>query len=317
MNSIQIHNQLLDHPRADYLVLAGPTAVGKTDTVIQLSKEHDIEVISGDSRQIYRLMNIGTATPEADMLEQVPHHLLDELAPDVIWNAADFYQRARDLIRDILDRGALPVVVGGAGMYLDALRFGLFDEQHKDPAIRQKYLDRVAAGEAELLWNQLHELDPEYAGSFHYNNHKKLIRAFEIYESTGLIPSQAFARSMDPFEQRAHFVVLDRDRKMLYQRINTRVLEMLDKGLIEECQALLDHGYSPDLYPMRTIGYKEVYAFFRGELDKPEMIALIQKNTRNFAKRQLTWFRNHPFDHWIDLGSSKKSPGFPRLFTCF
>ncbi len=303
MKPINIHNQLLEFPQADYLILAGPTAVGKTDTIIELANQYDVEVISGDSRQIYKAMNIGTATPEASVLEKFPHHLLNELTPDVTWNAADFYKRARYLISDILDRGRLPVVVGGAGMYLDALRFGLFDEQEKSPVIRQKYQARVDAGEAESLWDQLLILDPDYAKTFHFNNHKKLMRAFEIYESTGLIPSQAFAASMDPFEKKDGFVVLDRDRKHLYKRINQRVLSMLELGLVKECQTLLEMGYSSELYPMRTIGYKEVYAFLREEIDEAEMIALIQKNTRNFAKRQLTWFRNHPFDAWIDLGS--------------
>ncbi len=270
---------------------------------MQLAEQHDIEVISGDSRQIYQYMNIGTATPGAHLLEKVPHHLLNELTPDVVWNAADFYQKARQLIHEIMGRGRLPVVVGGAGMYLDALRFGLFDEQHKVPALRQKFQARVDAGAAETLWRQLQELDPEYAGTFHFNNHKKLVRAFEIYESTGLIPSQAFSTSLDPFSLKELFIVLDRDRPVLYERIDQRVLTMLDEGLIKECQDLLDRGYTSDMYPMRTIGYKEVYAFLRAELSESEMIALIQKNTRNFAKRQLTWFRNHPFDHWIDLGS--------------
>ncbi len=303
MKPLQIHKQRLDKPQADYLVLAGPTAVGKTATVIQLAEQIDIEVISGDSRQIYRYMNIGTATPEPGILAQFPHHLLNELAPDVIWNAADFYQRARTLINEILERDRLPVVVGGAGMYLDALRFGLFDEQFKDAGLRKKYQSLVDAGQAQQLWDQLHELDPEYAETFHHNNHKKLMRAFEIYESTGLIPTRAFAESMDPFQKKENFVILDRHRKRLYQRINARVLDMLEAGLIEECQSLLDMGFSAELYPMRTIGYKEVYAFLQGELNESEMITLIQKNTRNFAKRQLTWFRNHPFDHWIDLGS--------------
>ena len=303
MNPINIHNQILDEPQSDYLILAGPTAVGKTDTVLSLAKVHDIEVVSGDSRQIYKYMNIGTATPDAELLQRLPHHLLNELTPDVVWNAADFYQRARRIILEILDRGSLPVVVGGAGMYLDALRFGLFDEQHKDPAIRQKYRDKVDAGEAEALWNQLMKLDPEYAGTFHFNNFKKLMRAFEIYESSGMIPSQAFANSSDPFEKQGTLVVLDRDRKILYQRINLRVLKMLEGGLIQECQTLLDQGYQPDLYPMKTIGYKEVYAFLAGKIDEAEMIDSIQQNTRNFAKRQLTWFRNHPFDYWLDLGS--------------
>ena len=303
MKPIKIHNQILVEPQSNYLILAGPTAVGKTATVLTLADQHDIEVISGDSRQIYKYMNIGTATPESKILERLPHHLLNELTPDIIWNAADFYQRARQIIVDVLDRGKLPVVVGGAGMYLDALRFGLFEEQHKDPAIRQKYQDKVDAGEAEALWTQLMELDPEYAGTFHFNNFKKLMRAFEIYESSGMIPSQAFSSSTDPFEKQGCLVILDRDRKILYNRINQRVLTMLEDGLIEECQALLDKGYNPDLYPMKTIGYKEVYAFLSDEISEAEMIDAIQQNTRNFAKRQLTWFRNHPFELWIDLGS--------------
>ena len=303
MKPLKIHNLILDDPLSDYLILAGPTAVGKTDTVMSLAQEHDIEVISGDSRQIYTYMNIGTATPEAEMLERFPHHLLNELTPDIVWNAADFYQRARQIILDVMGRGRLPVVVGGAGMYLEALRFGLFEEQHKDPAIRQKYQDKVDAGEAEALWNQLMDLDPEYAGTFHFNNFKKLMRAFEIYESSGMIPSQAFSNSSDPFVKQGTLVVLDRDRKILYERINQRVLIMLEEGLVDECRALLDKGYTPGLYPMKTIGYKEVYAFLAGDIDETEMIDSIQQNTRNFAKRQLTWFRNHPFDYWIDLGS--------------
>jgi tRNA dimethylallyltransferase len=303
MKPIKIHNQILDESQSDYLILAGPTAVGKTDTVLSLADEHDIEVISGDSRQIYKFMNIGTATPEAELLARLPHHLLNELTPDIVWNAADFYQRARQIIKEVLGRGKLPVVVGGAGMYLDALRFGLFNEQHKDPAIRQKYQDKVDAGEAESLWNQLMELDPEYAKTFHFNNFKKLMRAFEIYESSGMIPSKAFSNSTDPFEKQGTLVVLDRDRKLLYERINHRVLMMLENGLIQECQTLLNKGYKPDLYPMKTIGYKEVYAFLNNEIDESIMIDSIQQNTRNFAKRQLTWFRNHSFDCWIDLGS--------------
>jgi len=303
MQALNIHNTRIDHPDADYLILAGPTAVGKTSTVLQLAEENEIEVISGDSRQIYKYMNIGTATPAAKEIEKLPHHLLNELNPDVVWNAADFYQRARQLILEILDRGKLPVVVGGAGMYLDALRFGLFNEQAKNPELRQKYQQKIDAGEAESLWNKLQKIDPDYAGTFHHNNHKKLIRAFEIYESTGRAPSEIFAESMDAFEKKEVFVILDRNRKILYERINGRVSQMVEGGLINECQSLLDRGYSPTLYPMKTIGYKEVYAFLRGELDKDEMLSLIQKNTRNFAKRQLTWFRNHPYDHWIDLGT--------------
>ena len=302
MSLLKIHSLNLDTSTSDYLILAGPTAVGKTDTVMQLARQCAIEVISGDSRQVYRHMDIGTATPDPDQLKRVPHHLINVLEPDVVWNAADFYQRARELIRQIIGRGALPVVVGGAGMYLDALRFGLFDEQSKDPILREKYQTLVDSGAAEGLWQELLRLDPDYVATFHYNNHKKLMRAFEIYESTGRIPSQIFSQSQDPFELKESFLVLDRPRPQLYARINARVQQMLDTGLIDECRQLQELGYAESLYPLRTIGYKEVFAHLRGELSLAEMTALIQKHTRNFAKRQLTWFRNHPFDHWIDLG---------------
>ena len=304
MTPLQIQNQSIEHPDAHYLILAGPTAVGKTETVLQLTEQADIEIISGDSRQIYQHMDIGTATPDAEILSAYHHHLLNELTPDIVWNAADFYQRARQLILEILERGRLPVVVGGSGMYLDALRFGLFDEQGKDPDLREKYQVLVDSGEAESLWNRLMEIDPEYAETFHYNNHKKLMRAFEIFESTGLPPSQAFSQSSDPFDKREVFIVLDRDRQVLYDRIDQRVLDMLEAGLVEECKNLLSKGYTLDDYPMRTIGYKEVCEHLDGKMDRETMVSLIQKNTRNFAKRQLTWFRNHPFHHWIDLGSS-------------
>ncbi|MCF7809157.1 MAG: tRNA (adenosine(37)-N6)-dimethylallyltransferase MiaA [Candidatus Marinimicrobia bacterium] len=303
MEPITIQGKTIHHPDADYLILAGPTAVGKTTTVTELADQYDLEIISGDSRQIYQHMDIGTATPDAELLDAFPHHLLNELTPDVVWNAADFYQRARELVADILERGKLPVVVGGSGMYLEALRSGLFDEQNKDPAVRKKYQSLVDSGKAEELWEELRQIDPEYAESFHFNNHKKLMRAFEIYESTGLPPSEAFQKSSDSFDKQEIFIVLDRDRSILYERINQRVLHMIEAGLIKECERLVSRGYSTSLYPMQTIGYKEVFDFLKGKLDKEAMIFLIQKNSRNFAKRQLTWFRNHPFHHWIDLGA--------------
>ena len=299
---------ILDQPYGTedhhYVILAGPTAVGKTDLVLSLAQGQELEIISGDSRQVYRHMDIGTATPSRELLDQIPHHLINDLEPNVVWDAAAFYQQARVLIREVLSRGRLPVVVGGAGMYLDALRDGLFDEQVKQPLLREKYQLLVDTGQAEKLWNQLMELDPEYASTFHHNNHKKLMRAFEIYESTGEIPSRVFEQSKDPFELKDLYLVLDRERSHLYERINQRVVNMLEMGLIEESEALLKQGYSQELFPLRTIGYKEVFSHLKGEISYAEMLALIQKNTRNFAKRQLTWFRNHPFDHWIDLGTS-------------
>ncbi len=303
MKPLSFQDLTLGSTEHDYVILAGPTAVGKTDSLLELAELADIEVISGDSRQVYRYMDIGTATPSEALRQQIPHHLINELDPDVVWDAADFYQRARELVRAIIRRGKLPVVVGGAGMYLDALRDGLFDEQAKDPVLRAKYQALVDAGCAESLWQELLQIDPEYAQTFHHNNHKKLMRAYEIYKSTGQVPSKLFRESTDPFELKDLYVVLDRPRPILYERINSRVVQMLDEGLIGECEALLQRGYSEDLYPLKTIGYKEVFAFLKGELTQDEMLALIQKNTRNFSKRQLTWFSNHTFDNRITIHS--------------
>lgn len=301
MQSLRIATTTISNLEADYLILAGATAVGKTDTLLSLAEQASIEVISADSRQVYRGMDIGTATPEVALLERIPHHFINELNPDVVWNAGSFYREARERIRDIISRGLLPVVAGGAGLYLEALRNGFFSEEGKDLEVRRKYEQRLESIGAEALWEELHSLDSDYADSFHFNDHKKLVRAFEIYESSGLVPSEAFAGEDRPFELKEHFLILDRDRAELYERINLRVLQMVEQGLVEECQSLQEAGYTDELYPLRTIGYKEVFAQLRGELSQDEMIALIQKNTRNFAKRQLTWFRNHPFDQMLSL----------------
>lgn len=301
MQSLQIASHSITNPEADYLVLAGPTAVGKTELVLQLAEQVPLEVISADSRQVYRNMDIGTATPDIALLERVPHHFINELEPDVVWNAGTFYRSARQRIEKILDRGMLPVVAGGAGLYLEALRNGFFTEEGKDPDVRHRFEQRLKEIGAEALWNELYQLDPDYADSFHFNDHKKLVRAFEIHEASGVPPTQAFAEQETPFHLKEHFLVLNREREILYQRINERVLAMVTNGLVEECRRLRENGFNVDLYPLRTIGYKEVFAFLDEQCSEKEMIADIQKNTRNFAKRQLTWFRNHPYDQWIDL----------------
>ena len=301
MSSITLAATRIPLSEYDYLILAGPTAVGKTALVNELARKMALEVVSADSRQVYRGMDIGTATPDAETLARIPHHFINELEPDTVWNAGTFYKEARQRIRKICQRDRLPVVVGGAGLYLEALRQGFFDETAKDLAIRKRYEVRLHEIGAAALWQELKDLDPEYAATFHFNDHKKLVRAFEIYESSGKSPSKAFAASQDPFELHGGFLVLDRPRELLYQRIDDRVDQMMAAGLVDECQSLLRKGYGPELYPLRTIGYQEVFEHLAGRLSEDEATALIKKNTRNFAKRQLTWFRNHPFDHWITL----------------
>ncbi|MCF7902384.1 MAG: tRNA (adenosine(37)-N6)-dimethylallyltransferase MiaA [Candidatus Marinimicrobia bacterium] len=298
---LTLAGQTIEVPSGGYLILAGPTAVGKTTISQHIAEQTPVEIISADSRQVYRGMDIGTATPSPELLERIPHHFINELTPDIVWSAGQFYREARQRIRDILKRGKLPLVVGGTGLYLDALRNGLFKEPPRKAAVREKYEAELNRVGAELLWQRLNDIDPEYAALFHHHDIKKLVRAYEIFELTGMPPTQAFARSRDPFEIESVMAILNRPRAELYERINQRVERMVVEGLIRECENLLAAGYEPTLYPLKTIGYKETFAYLDGTISQAEMIASIQQATRNFAKRQLTWFRNHPFKYWIEL----------------
>lgn len=298
---VNISGQAITIPTPGYLVLGGPTAVGKTAISEEIAGQQEIEIISADSRQVYRGMHIGTATPDARLLAKIPHHFINELNPDVVWSAGKFYKAARERIQGILERGKLPVVVGGTGLYLDALQDGLFDEPPRKASVRRHFEQKLAEIGSEVLWQQLNEMDPEYAGRFHHHDEKKLARAFEIFELTGLPPTQAFARLKDPFEILGVRVIISRPRAILYARINQRVEQMFEDGLLEECKNLLAKGYSPTLYPLKTIGYKETFAYLSGTINEKQMVDRIQQFTRNFAKRQLTWFRNHPYDYWIEL----------------
>lgn len=292
----------VDVGAAEYVILTGPTGVGKSAVAYRLAQRLPLEIISADSRQAYRGMNIGTDTPPPDILRRIPHHLVNILNPDRIWSAGAFAREARKRILQIRSRGNLPLVVGGAMLYLDALQFGLFKESGKNLAVRRKYRELLESLGAEALWRELERIDPAYAHTFHWNDHKKLIRAFEIYETTGLPPSEAFQREPDPFPLKGFRLALVRPRVDLYRRIDERVARMFQEGLVDECRRLLAQGYSPDQYALRTIGYQEVLRHLKGELTLAETMALVQRNTRRFAKRQLTWIRNRPgVDKVIDL----------------
>lgn len=298
---VSLADQIIKVPTPGYLVLAGPTAVGKTAISEAIAAQFEIEIISADSRQVYQGMDIGTATPPTDLLNRIRHHFVNELTPDVVWSAGKFYKDARERIRRILDQGKFPLVVGGTGLYLDALKDGLFEEPPRKASVRLRIEAELREIGPEALWQRLHAIDPEYAGLFHHHDEKKLVRAFQIHDLTGLPPTLAFARLRDPFEIPEVRVILSRPREILYDRINKRVEAMFAEGLIQECENLLKNGYQPTLYPLKTIGYKETFAHLSGTISQTEMIEKIRQHTRNFAKRQLTWFRNHPYDYWIEL----------------
>ena len=282
-------------------VLTGPTAAGKTDLSLRLAQALDAEIVSADSRQVYRELTIGTAKPEADVLAQVRHHFIDELDLGEPFSAGQFAQEAEARIREILERGRLPLVVGGSALYLQALIYGLADVPPVPPAMRTSVEARLACEGAEALYRELKHVDPASARTMDATKTQRLVRALEVYHGTGR-PLSFYHQRQKPPPFRYRVYVLHRDRAELYARINRRVDLMLEAGLLDEVRGLLRRGADPAANPLRTIGYQETIAFLQGTISHEEMVRLIKRNTRRYAKRQLTWFRRLPDAEWIDVG---------------
>lgn len=276
------------------LILAGPTASGKTSLSIELANRLGGEIISADSMQVYRGMDIGTAKITKDEMQGIPHHLIDVCDPipqcqEDEWNVMRFVMEADRLIHEIHDRGHLPMLVGGTGFYIHALAYGAeFEEEPEIPGIRSS-LEKLST---EELAARLALIDPLSAERIHPNNRKRVIRAIEYYEMNGSPISEMNDRLKEkesPY--RLCYLVLDMPRDILYERIDQRVSQMIDKGLVEEVKALFEAGASPDLVSMKGLGYKEILAYLRGETSLEEAIYILKRDTRHFAKRQLTWWR--------------------------
>jgi len=282
-------------------VLAGPTAVGKTALSLAIAGRIGAEIVSADSRQVFRGLDIGTAKPSADELKSIPHHFIDERDLGNPWSAGRFAEEANGRIADILRRGAIPLIVGGSTLYLEALVHGLADIPDSDPAIRAELNEQVSTLEgAQNLLEELERIDPEGAETLDPTKTQRLVRALEVYRTTGEPWSSFFARA-EPPPYRYRVVVLTRPRAGLYARIEARVDAMLDAGLLEENRRLFESGFQLDTNPLRTIGYQEPLAHLSGEIDYDEMVRLLKRNTRRYAKRQLTWFRRRPEYEWVDL----------------
>lgn len=284
------------------ICILGPTAVGKTEIAIQLAQHLDAEIVSLDSRQIYREMDIGTAKPTPDQRGAVPHHLIDCVGVDQPFSVAEYQRLADTAIAKIHELGKRTMAVGGAGLYFRGLVDGLFDGPSADAEIRSK-LQREAEEHGNVaLHERLHQCDPETANRVHPNNRVKVIRALEVYELTGK-PISALQQQWKMNEPRYPFraLGLNMPRDMLYRRIEERVDRMVDIGLIEEVKGLLDQGYPRSCVAMQSFGYKELIEYLDGTRTLDEAIALLKQNTRRFAKRQLTWFRNDPRIEWLDI----------------
>lgn len=286
----------------DLIVLTGPTAVGKTSLSIMLAKKIGGEIISADSMQVYKYMDIGTAKITEEEKSGVPHFMIDELDPDEEFNVTIFKNKVMQYISEIKNRGKIPIIVGGTGFYIQSVIYDInFAEYGDDSDIRKKY-EKIAKtfGNSELH-KKLYEVDKEYAESVSENNVKKVIRALAFYEMTGEKLSEHNAKERErvsPFDF-AYFV-LTMDREKLYQRIDQRVDKMFEMGLVKEVEGLLKKGYNREMVSMQGIGYKEVIDYLNGKTGLYECMEIIKRDTRHFAKRQLTWFKREKIVNYID-----------------
>jgi tRNA dimethylallyltransferase len=283
------------------LVIAGPTASGKTRLSVQLAKMANGEIVSADSRQVYRCMEIGTAKPARSEMEGVPHHCIDIKNPDESFSAGEYGKLARQIVSEIHSRNRLPIICGGSGLYIRALVDGMFSDASRDNEIRKKLNEETKSKGLDVLYHRLEKIDPGAAERIHPNDKKRILRAVEVYEITGQPISVIQKERTRSSGLSAHFWGLKWPRAVLYQRIGQRVDAMIEKGLAEEVKALKAKGWGPELNALDSVGYKELFAWLRGECGYEEAVALIKRNTRRFAKRQLVWFRRDDRIQWIDM----------------
>ena len=284
------------------VILTGPTAVGKSALSIALAKALDTGLISADSMQVYKHMDIGSAKITPEEMQGVPHALIDVYEPDEPFHVVQFQHDAKAAMEQFWDKGQLPLIVGGTGFYIQALLYDVdFSEEDADLKLRQKYAQLAQSEGAEALHAQLAQVDPQAAGQIHANNIKRVIRALEFYEKTGtpISAHNAAERAKQSPYGFAYFVLTDR-REHLYERIDARVDAMMEQGLLDEVKKLRDMGYTRDLVSMQGLGYKELLAYLDGECSLDEAVYMIKRDTRHFAKRQLTWFRRERDVIWVD-----------------
>ncbi|MDY0234497.1 MAG: tRNA (adenosine(37)-N6)-dimethylallyltransferase MiaA [Gudongella sp.] len=287
------------------VVITGPTAVGKTEISIEIAKRLNGEIISADSMQIYKYMDIGTAKVRKDEMQGIKHHLVDFLEPDDEFTVANYKKKATNIITEINNIDKLPIVSGGTGLYINSLVYELdFIDIAPDEELREKYED-IARNEGKAyLLELLRKVDPITAAKYSENDVQRIVRALEVYYKSGISMSEQtknFRKPNEKYEPLMYCLYLDREE--LYNRINLRVDLMIDHGFLHEVVELLNKGYSTDLTSMKAIGYRELIKYILGEWSLDEAINKIKQFSRNYAKRQLTWFRRDDRIHWIDVGS--------------
>ena len=286
------------------LAVVGPTASGKSALALELAKRLDGEIISCDSMQIYRRMNIGTAKPTAEEMAEIPHRMIDIAEPTDSYSCAEYVAEASRAIEDCAKRGRLPIVCGGTGLYLDALlRKNDFESQTENSDVRKELAEYAEQNGAEALWNMLREIDPDSAEATHMNNQKRVIRAIEIYRVSGITKSELDRRSKEGGDRYDACVIGlgYTDRDILYRRIDRRVDLMLESGLVKETEALMDEGvFEKNATASQAIGYKELFGYIRGGESLDAASERLKIATRRYAKRQMTWFRAKDYVRWIE-----------------
>ena len=297
-------------PSKKILVIVGPTASGKTRMAVELAKAHNGEVVSADSMQIYRRMDIGTAKPTAEEMDGIPHHMIDVADPEEDFSVARYVEMASACVDDILARGKLPIVAGGTGLYVDSLLSGrTFAAFSPESALRKELEAELAERGGEAMLEELSRVDPEAAARLHPNDHKRIVRALEVYRSTGKTISEhnRETQALPPRYEALTIGLNFQDRADLWARIDARVDRMAADGLEREVRELLSSGLSPRCTAMQAIGYKEFVAAVEGDMTWREAEELVKLRSRQYAKRQLTWFRRNPEAHWLLW---EKNPNF-------
>lgn len=288
--------------KSPLIILTGPTAVGKSDLSISLAKAVNGAVISADSMQVYRFMDIGSAKISKSEMQGIPHYLIDEFMPEEEFNVVKFQEYAKRYMEEIYQKGQIPILVGGTGFYIQAVLYDIdFTSENEDTAYRRQLEALAEKKGAEHLHDMLKEVDEESAKTIHPNNIKRIIRALEFYKKTGkkISAHNETERQKESPYNFAYFVLND-DRSRLYERIDLRVDKMLEDGLIEEVTRLKEMGYTKDMVSMQGLGYKEILDYLDGNLTLDEAVYILKRDTRHFAKRQLTWFRREKEVLWID-----------------
>lgn len=297
------------------VVIVGPTAVGKTSLSIELAKRFNGEIISGDAMQVYKGMDIGTAKIHKGEMESIPHYMIDIKNPDEVFTVADFQTYVQQYIKEISKKQKLPILVGGSGLYIQAALYNYnFAQSKRDQKITERLEQEIQHYGIEPLYQRLIKIDPDQADKIHPNNHRRVVRALEIYETTGLTMSEYQKNQTKESPYDLIFVGLEMDRKLLYERINSRVDKMIKDGLLDEVKTLIEQNFV-DQTALQAIGYKEFIPYFQGEYSLDRAIELLKRNSRRYAKRQYTWFKNKLNVTWYSITPHTVNDDFENIFN--